>query len=164
MKGGGFEGLGPAPIAEIANWKLSGGEPAGECKPVATKELGPDDIADQALAGLKRLVGVFDRPETPYLDHPGGRRIGDYDAYVDVARTLEWRLGSDIMMPDLPLPPSGPRTPVPRKRQPGPATHVGPAAHGLGRRLGRHRQDQGADRPGAAPAAAGHRRRRASCA
>ena len=109
VREGAFPEVAAAPIAEIAHWKLSGGQPAGLCRNAKARDMTAEDIADAALAGLKRLVAAFAEPAQPYLDHPGGAPIGRYDAYSDVARTREWRLGPDIMMPDLPPPPDGPR-------------------------------------------------------
>ncbi|MDA0221601.1 MAG: double-strand break repair helicase AddA, partial [Proteobacteria bacterium] len=122
VRAGGFKGIAAAGVAEIAHWKLSGGQPAGECKPARGKDVTPDAIAEDAQAGLARLVGAFASPQTPYLDHPGGAPIGPWDAYTDIARTQEWRLapGDDPqgMLPDLPAPLEGPGARRPRGPNP----------------------------------------------
>ena len=107
---GAFDDVQAAEVAGIAHWRLSGGDPAGEVKRVDDDKYPARRLADGAWDGLRRLVAAFERPGTAYLDHPGGAEIGPYDDYVDIARTAEWRLGSDVMAPD-PSPFSPPPAP-----------------------------------------------------
>ncbi|MBT7647738.1 MAG: double-strand break repair protein AddB, partial [Rhodospirillaceae bacterium] len=112
IRAGAFPDLGEAEVSGLEYWKLSGGEPAGKVD--AIKE-DPAEIADSALAGLKRLVEAFAQADTAYLDHPAGAPIGPFDAYTDIARTKEWRLGWRTLLDDVlygNVPES--RTPKPR--------------------------------------------------
>ena len=151
-----------APVGAMAFWKLSGGEPAGSEIPIKG-DLAV--LAEQARAGLADADPHLRRPRHPLpLARPPG-------------------LGAALHR----LRPSRPRPGMVRRRRGGPwnehlpmsaielssrrdrpqrqaAPRLRPGMLRLGRRLRRHRQDQGADRPRAAAAAGGHRSRRASSA
>ena len=91
LRQGGFPGI-PAQssVAEIAYVLVKGGEPPGECKPIAFKQGTPDSHADRALTKLAELARRFDDESTPYrsLVHPmWATQYGDYD---HLARVLEW--------------------------------------------------------------------------
>lgn len=82
---GGFKGVPAAAVAGLEFWRLSGGEPAG--KITAMKEIARlKAAADQ---GLRDLVALFARPETPYLSQPRPAMApaGDFD---HLARIKEW--------------------------------------------------------------------------
>jgi ATP-dependent helicase/nuclease subunit B len=85
-RAGGFDGVAPASLAELAFWRLSGGSPAGEMKLVSGAA---DATAAKALEGLARLVAQFDDPNTPYRSRPRPKFVlhGDYD---HLARVAEW--------------------------------------------------------------------------
>lgn len=87
---GGFEGLAAEPVAELAFWRLSGGEPAGEEKPVAGDAA---DLAEQARAGLLALIEAFDDPATPYRALPRPDRAPRFSDYAQLARIQEWSAG-----------------------------------------------------------------------
>ncbi len=84
---GGFAAVPPAGVTELAYWRLGGGDPAGETKPVAGD---PRALIGEAEEGLKRLVAAFDDPATAYAVRPRPEAPpagGDYD---HLARLKEW--------------------------------------------------------------------------
>jgi ATP-dependent helicase/nuclease subunit B len=92
LRGGGFTGLRPAAVSEIAYVTLKGGDPAGVPNAIAFKEGTPDTQGDHALARLKELAAKFENADTPYLSlvHPmWTTHYGDYD---HLARVKEWSL------------------------------------------------------------------------
>ncbi|MBC6440793.1 MAG: double-strand break repair helicase AddA [Rhodospirillales bacterium] len=116
VEAGGFEDLEQASVASLEHWKLTGGHIGGKITTIADET---DQIARDARDGLQRLVSIFARPETAYLDHPAGEPVHRFDPYLDVARTNEWRLGwgqplDDVAFVDVPE--SG--TPRPRASDP----------------------------------------------
>lgn len=84
---GGFEGLPAAAVAELAFWRLSGGEPTGEIYPI---DADAARLAADALDGLGTLVARFDDPETPYLARPRPETPPAGDDYDHLARIGEW--------------------------------------------------------------------------
>jgi ATP-dependent helicase/nuclease subunit B len=84
----GFPGLANRSVSALRYIRASGGEPPGEEKIVAAKDI--EGLAERSLAGLKALVAEFDRRETPYraVRRPGFRY--DYDDYAHLARVAEW--------------------------------------------------------------------------
>jgi len=91
---GGFPGVDAASVASLLYWKLSGGYPAGEEKPAAKDAKEVAELAEQALAGLTRLIARFDDPKTPYRSHPLPERAPRYSDYTHLARVKEWLLGA----------------------------------------------------------------------
>ncbi len=87
---GGFAGVPAGPVAEMAFWRLSGGDPAGEERPmkgdVAT-------LAADARAGLEELIRAFDDPATPYRSCPRPSMAPRYTDYAHLARVQEWSAG-----------------------------------------------------------------------
>ena len=85
---GGFPGVSEATtISDLAYWRLTGGEPAGEIRRVsgdATK------LAADALEGLRKLVAIYDDESTPYLVVPNPTRAMRYNDYLHLARVQEW--------------------------------------------------------------------------
>ena len=84
---GGFEGVPEGTVAELAYWRLTGRDPAGEIKPL---DDDPMTAAAEALAGLTALVAAFDDPAQPYAAHPDPDRPVPYDDYAHLARVKEW--------------------------------------------------------------------------
>ena len=87
---GGFAGVAPGPVTELAYVRLSGGRQPGEEKVLSD---GVPGIASEALEGLGRRIAAFDEAETPYRSRPHPmlmRRPGDYD---HLARVQEWLTG-----------------------------------------------------------------------
>lgn len=82
-----FEAVAGAPIAALEYWHLTGGEPAGKCSPAADN---PQQLAESALAGLRQLVAVFDRPDTCYPARPRPSSAPRFSDYEHLARVREW--------------------------------------------------------------------------
>ena len=89
--GGGFDDVPAEPVAELAHWRLSGGEPAGEVKVPRIADAAT--LTGEAERGLKRLIERFDRPDTPYLARPRPDFVPRFDDYAHLARVLEWSAG-----------------------------------------------------------------------
>lgn len=87
---GGFEGVAPAEVAELAFWHLSGGEPAGHARPLKED---PAVLAAEARDGLRRLVALFDDERTPYRSQPRPGWAPKYTDYAHLARVAEWSAG-----------------------------------------------------------------------
>ena len=87
---GGFAELEASRIDEVLFWKLTGGEPAGEVRPV---EVDPAKLADSALERMKELVTTFDDPQTPYLPEPLAHLAPRYNDYRHLSRIREWASG-----------------------------------------------------------------------
>ena len=87
IEAGAFRDLAPAAVAELLFWRLKGDEGGGEQQEPA--KIAPAELARQALAGLRRLVAHYDRPETTYPARPRPQVAwrGDYD---HLARRGEW--------------------------------------------------------------------------
>ena len=90
---GGFDGVAPGAVAELAYWKLDGGEPAGEMK--ALKKNDPAALAAAAKAGLLALIAEFDDPDTPYHALPRPDSIPNYNDYAHLERIQEWASGEN---------------------------------------------------------------------
>jgi len=86
---GGFPGIAAAPVSELAFWRLTGGDPAGEVRPVAESGDLPTRIAG-AVAGLARLIAAFDDRATPYRAVPRPEWAPRYSDYDHLARVKEW--------------------------------------------------------------------------
>jgi ATP-dependent helicase/nuclease subunit B len=84
---GGFDGVAAAAVDELAHWHLSGGEPAGELKPVKGDAA---ELAARAHAGLARLIAEFDDPATPYHAMPDPEHPLAFNDYAHLARIKEW--------------------------------------------------------------------------
>jgi ATP-dependent helicase/nuclease subunit B len=89
---GGFAGLGAGDVAELAYWRLAGGEVAGEVKPIAGDIAAVHAIAEEATAGLRALIAHFDRAETPYRSRPRPDHAPRFTDYAHLARVKEWSL------------------------------------------------------------------------
>ncbi len=87
---GGFAGLPAAAIAELAFWRLTGGDPPGEIKPL---QGDPQALAEAALDGLRRLIAAFDDPATPYASMPDAQFAPRFSDYAHLARVMEWSAG-----------------------------------------------------------------------
>ena len=89
---GGFDGLAVAEVAELAFWRLTGGQPPGEIKSLKPgKEMPPiDELAAEAYAGLAALVRHFRHPDTPFHARPRPDWAPRYSDYEQLARIKEW--------------------------------------------------------------------------
>ncbi|MBP2229714.1 ATP-dependent helicase/nuclease subunit B [Azospirillum agricola] len=89
---GGFNGIDAGAVAELSFWRLAGGDPAGEEKPVKGD---PATLAAEARAGLEELIRQFDDPSTPYRSCPRPAMAPRYTDYAHLARIQEWSAGGD---------------------------------------------------------------------
>ncbi|WP_207461429.1 double-strand break repair protein AddB [Azospirillum sp. SYSU D00513] len=87
---GGFAQVAERRVAELAFWRLAGGDPAGEEKPVKGD---PAALAAEAKAGLEALIREFDDPATPYRSCPRPSVAPRYTDYAHLARVQEWSAG-----------------------------------------------------------------------
>ena len=83
---GGFTGVPPGVVEELAFWRMTGGEPVGEI--VTLKE--PEGLAAAALEGLETLVAAFDDAATPYHAEPDPGARPRFSDYAHLARIKEW--------------------------------------------------------------------------
>lgn len=82
---GGFEELGRVSASRLLYLRLTGGEKAGEARPIA-----PDGLVEETYANLVALLRQYESEATPYLSRPRPMfeaRAGDYD---HLARVKEW--------------------------------------------------------------------------
>jgi ATP-dependent helicase/nuclease subunit B len=78
LRDGSFAGLTGAPAA-LEYWRLSGGIPVGQRRPIS--EDNPNKLIASVLARVRALIERFDDPATPYLAQPAPRwapRFSDY--------------------------------------------------------------------------------------
>ena len=91
-RSGGFSGVDPTVISELAYWRLSGGATPGQIRQIQ-KDV--EALIDCARVGLQRLVETFDDPATPYRARPRPRHAKRYGDYDHLARVAEWSAASD---------------------------------------------------------------------
>jgi ATP-dependent helicase/nuclease subunit B len=84
---GAFHEVPAGEVRELAFWRLSGGAPAGEERPLSGD---PAALARAAMDGLKRLIAAFDDPATPYAARPRPDWAPRYSDYEHLARIKEW--------------------------------------------------------------------------
>jgi len=92
VRGGGFERIEAGSVAELAVWRLSGGDPPGKESDFA-KDLDADALAEAARDGLARWVAAFDDPAMPYLAQPRPDLLPRFSDYAHLARVAEWGRG-----------------------------------------------------------------------
>src|SRR5215470_10249547 len=86
LRDGGFGGISGQPAA-LEYWRLSGGRPAGERRPIDEGE--PDALIDRVVARVKALIERFDDPDTPYLAVPLPRWAPRFSDYRQLERIAE---------------------------------------------------------------------------
>ncbi|MDZ5646865.1 double-strand break repair protein AddB [Nitrospirillum sp. BR 11828] len=86
---GGF-GLRVPVVEQLAFWRLTGGEPAGQ---VVALKLDPARLAAEAVEGLRQLIDLFDQESTPYRSQPRPGMAPRYSDYLHLARVAEWSVG-----------------------------------------------------------------------
>jgi ATP-dependent helicase/nuclease subunit B len=89
--GGGFKGLPEAPVSKLEYWRVSGGEPPGERRPL---KLDAQAEAAAALEHLRHLITCFDDQKTPYLARPRPEWARRFSDYTHLARVKEWGAGA----------------------------------------------------------------------
>jgi len=86
LRDGGFGGISGQPAA-LEYWRLSGGRPAGERRPIDDGE--PSVLIDRVVARVKALIERFDDPDTPYLAVPLPRWAPRFSDYRQLERIAE---------------------------------------------------------------------------
>ncbi len=84
---GNFEGVNKHTVHELSFWRLTGGTPAGQLKPI---KLDPTTLGKEALDGLRNLIIQFDNPATPYRAQPRPEKALRFNDYAHLARIQEW--------------------------------------------------------------------------
>jgi ATP-dependent helicase/nuclease subunit B len=92
---GGFGAIAAASIGELAFWRLTGGNPAGEVKLPEDDPAELRDLIASAFAGVQDLVAAFDKLATPYRAVPVPTKAPRYSDYVHLARVKEWLAGNE---------------------------------------------------------------------
>lgn len=87
IREGAFADIDPGEVAALTYWKLSGGDPAGKISAAGDK---PDELAEQALAGLIALLDYYDDPENVYLARPDADIAPRYSDFDHLERVQEW--------------------------------------------------------------------------
>jgi ATP-dependent helicase/nuclease subunit B len=85
---GGFENIAPGAVGDLEYWRLSGGRIIGAVSSVGGDA--PDELAQQAQAGLAHLIETFDDPTTAYESRPRANWAPRYSDYEHLARVKEW--------------------------------------------------------------------------
>ncbi len=85
-------GAGAGGVARLEYWRVSGGEPPGERKPL---KLDAEAEAAAALDGLRALIARYDDPETPYPARPRSDWARRFSDYRHLARVKEWGAGGE---------------------------------------------------------------------
>lgn len=82
--------------SELAYWRLTGGQPAGEITPLfkRNQELIAQEIA-ATVEKLERLIEDFDRETTAYLSEPHPDAKPRFSDYAQLARVAEWSVQED---------------------------------------------------------------------
>jgi ATP-dependent helicase/nuclease subunit B len=92
---GGFLDIAKAGVAELAYWKLGGGDPAGKVMRRADDPAALRALIDQTVAGMKQLIAAFDDPATPYFAVPRPEKAPRYSDYAHLERQKEWLAGEE---------------------------------------------------------------------
>ena len=87
---GGFKGVPAEAVTALAYWRLTGGEPPGELKPLKMEVA---ELIEAARQGLAELVAKFDDPATPYHPLPRPDAIPAWNDYAHLERVQEWSGG-----------------------------------------------------------------------
>lgn len=95
IQGGAFKDLAKAPVARLEYWRLSGGATSGEIKEVRQPGRGggaidPNELAEEARAGLIALLRAFGRDGAAYPPVPRADYAPKYSDYEHLARIGEW--------------------------------------------------------------------------
>jgi len=83
----GFEGISGTEIESLQFWGLKGGREGGIIKTIPGD---PHDLSLKALAGLERMILLFEDETTPYPANPLPMKALVYNDYAHLARLQEW--------------------------------------------------------------------------
>lgn len=87
---GGFKNVAAEAVTELAYWQLTGGDPAGQMKPLKADVAA---LAAAARQGLEALIAKFDDADTPYHALPHGGENTAWNDYTHLERVQEWSAG-----------------------------------------------------------------------
>jgi ATP-dependent helicase/nuclease subunit B len=93
IQGGAFEDLAKGPVGRLEYWQLSGGATSGEIKEVLGPKkaaINPQDVADEARAGLIALLRAFGKDDAAYPPVPRAEHAPRYSDYEHLERIGEW--------------------------------------------------------------------------
>jgi ATP-dependent helicase/nuclease subunit B len=90
---GGFAGVPGGDVAELAYWRLSGGDPPGEIKGIEDAKVATAIAA--AADGIRALIARFDDPATGYPSTPRPDKAPKFSDYTHLARIKEWSGGDE---------------------------------------------------------------------
>jgi len=91
--------------AVLEYWRLPGGEPPGERKPIAEGDAAA--LIDQVLARVRALIDSFDDPATPYRPVPDPRWRPRFSDYAHLERLDEGEAEAEVAENSLSGPPGG---------------------------------------------------------
>jgi ATP-dependent helicase/nuclease subunit B len=91
---GSFDSL-SASVAALQFWKIIGAEAESGGVMDINKGNNIDALIDEAEAGLRTLVEVFEQDNTPYYSLPDENNIPPYQDYAHLARVKEWANEND---------------------------------------------------------------------
>jgi ATP-dependent helicase/nuclease subunit B len=92
LEQGGFEDL-TGKAAYLGYWRLTGGALEGDIK--AIEGMDAETAIQKAQEGLRRLIEIYDRAETPYWSLPDPERAPRFQDYAHLARVQEWSVADD---------------------------------------------------------------------
>ncbi|MQX37539.1 double-strand break repair protein AddB [Roseospira navarrensis] len=93
LTAGAFPGVPAGTVSGLEYWRLRGAvETPGEVRRITDD---PETLAAEALAGLKAMVNLYARPETPYPARPVPDKAPRYSDYEHLARVAEWSSAGD---------------------------------------------------------------------
>jgi ATP-dependent helicase/nuclease subunit B len=95
LEQGGFQALAQGIVGELAYWRLTGGDPAGEVRFPESDPAKLRDLIAGARQGLEDLIAAFDDPATPYRAVPAPERAPRYSDYAHLERVKEWLAGGE---------------------------------------------------------------------
>ncbi|HKT20006.1 MAG TPA: PD-(D/E)XK nuclease family protein, partial [Stellaceae bacterium] len=87
---GGFAPACQGLVGDIAYWRLSGGDPAGEAKPLEADDAQMRALIAAAGRGVETLIAAFDDLATPYRAVPAPDKAPAYSDYAHLERRKEW--------------------------------------------------------------------------
>jgi ATP-dependent helicase/nuclease subunit B len=88
-QGGSFDGV-SGRVAALEYWRLSGGETAGERRPIGGDD--PAALIDRAIAEIGALIDRFDDPATPYKAVPDPQWAPRFSDYRHLERLGEFEI------------------------------------------------------------------------
>jgi len=92
---GGIISLGKTSVAELAYWKLGGGDPAGKVMRRVDDPAELRETIERTVAGMRALIAAFDDPLTPYFAVPRPEKAPRYSDYAHLERQKEWLAGEE---------------------------------------------------------------------